>query len=117
MVFPINPDADIVCSRAKNHYNPQGNLHLSETGTDASETLEVFKAGFLPLHTNQSRRMYFSVSLSGLSQFDIFSAFLPWTVNVVMPWPNEFAAFFLPPKFFHAHDDELTMHHALLFFD
>jgi len=52
--------ADIVCSRAKNHYNPQGNLHLSETATDAGDTLEVFKQNFLPVHLTQSRRMYFS---------------------------------------------------------
>ncbi|KAH9483501.1 Protein argonaute-2 [Psilocybe cubensis] len=60
--------ADIVCSRAKNHYDPQGSLRLSETGSQVSGTsggyLESFKAGFKPLHSNQKRLMYFCVSLN-----------------------------------------------------
>jgi len=54
--------ADIVCSRAKIHYDPEGNLNLSETGsqvTAASGTLEAFKREYKKLHTHQSRLMYF----------------------------------------------------------
>ncbi|KAG6909899.1 hypothetical protein DXG01_014713 [Tephrocybe rancida] len=58
--------ADIVCSRAKNHYNPSGSVDFSDTatqaGTQAADTLESFKTGFLPLHANTSRVMYFTVS-------------------------------------------------------
>ncbi|CAL1700780.1 unnamed protein product [Somion occarium] len=56
--------ADIVCSRAKNHYDPGANLDLTETGTaddaHASEQLEVFKNNFKPLHRNMQFLMYFS---------------------------------------------------------
>jgi eukaryotic translation initiation factor 2C len=53
--------ADIVCSRAKNHYNPAGNLHLSEsaTHTEATSDLQAFKQGFVPLNPKQSGLMYF----------------------------------------------------------
>jgi eukaryotic translation initiation factor 2C len=55
--------ADIVCSRAKHHYTPGGDLDLSETATQASShattQLEAFKAGYKPLHTNQTKMMYF----------------------------------------------------------
>ncbi|KAG5651697.1 hypothetical protein H0H81_007756 [Sphagnurus paluster] len=58
--------ADIVCSRAKNHYDPAGNLDLSETGThtgsEANVILEAFKTAYKPLHENTSRVMYFSAS-------------------------------------------------------
>ncbi|KAF8993952.1 Piwi domain-containing protein [Cyathus striatus] len=59
--------ADIVCSRAKHHYDPNGDLGLSETATQISASggstmLEAFKAAFKPLHANQQRLMYFSVS-------------------------------------------------------
>lgn len=57
-------DADIVCSRAKIHYDPSSNLDLTETGTvegtQAGEQLEAFKAGFRPLHNNMQFVMYFS---------------------------------------------------------
>lgn len=57
--------ADIVCSRAKNHYDPRGGLALSETATQdtsqaASTTLENFRRAYKPLHQNQTRLMYFS---------------------------------------------------------
>jgi len=56
--------ADIVCSRAKNHYDPTGSLDLSEsatqTGSQADTTLQAFKTGYKPLHENMSRVMYFS---------------------------------------------------------
>ncbi|KAI0081731.1 argonaute-like protein [Panus rudis PR-1116 ss-1] len=55
--------ADIVCSRAKNHYDPQQQMNLTDTGTDdapASQQLEVYKKNFKPLHANMSFVMYFS---------------------------------------------------------
>lgn len=58
--------ADIVCARAKNHYDPEGNLDLSEsaTGTVDSDrrdaTLEAFKKGFKQVHQYHRMRMYFS---------------------------------------------------------
>jgi eukaryotic translation initiation factor 2C len=56
--------ADIVCSRAKNHYDPTGNLDLSDTSTQASGAgpggLEAYKLGYKPLHPNQRILMYFS---------------------------------------------------------
>jgi eukaryotic translation initiation factor 2C len=55
--------ADIVCSRAKHHYNPDGDLDLSDTATQvtaATTTLEAFKREYKPLHPTQARRMYFS---------------------------------------------------------
>lgn len=61
-------DADIVCSRAKNHYDPAGNsFDMSETATQmdqcqADNSLATYKSGFKPLHKNQSFLMYFSVS-------------------------------------------------------
>jgi len=56
--------ADIVCSRAKIHYDPAGSLDFSETashtGSQADATLQAFKSGYKPLHENMSRVMYFS---------------------------------------------------------
>lgn len=55
--------ADIVCSRAKNHYDPQGSFDFSDSATqadDASTTLENFKRGFKPLHQKMATVMYFS---------------------------------------------------------
>jgi len=57
--------ADIVCSRAKNHYDPLGTVDFSDTNTQmdssqADASLESFKRGFLSLHPTQSRLMYFS---------------------------------------------------------
>lgn len=54
--------ADIVCSRAKNHYDPEGKLSLSESGTQLtadSGTLDMFRKEYKQLHENQARRMYF----------------------------------------------------------
>ncbi|KNZ77926.1 Protein argonaute-2 [Termitomyces sp. J132] len=57
--------ADIVCSRAKIHYDPSGSLDFSDTvtatGSQATATLESFQRDFKPLHANTSRVMYFSV--------------------------------------------------------
>ncbi|KAI0068655.1 argonaute-like protein [Artomyces pyxidatus] len=56
--------ADIVCSRAKHHYDPQNGLDLSmsETATNTTEqaaTLEKFKKAFQPLHRMMQSKMYF----------------------------------------------------------
>ncbi|KAJ3847737.1 argonaute-like protein [Lentinula lateritia] len=52
--------ADIVCSRARNHYDPNASDGFSESSSIASsDALQSFK----PLHVRQSKRMYFMVSL------------------------------------------------------
>ncbi|PBL02679.1 argonaute-like protein [Armillaria gallica] len=63
--------ADIVCSRAKNHYDPSGSVDYSESGdgSKADESLDAFKRGFKPLHAAQSKLMYFSVRR--LNLFDL----------------------------------------------
>ena len=75
-------DADIVCSRAKNHvcaafdtvriqltvhsqYDPNASLNFSEdvsqiSGGNASTNLEQFREGFKPLHSTTEKLMYFS---------------------------------------------------------
>ena len=59
-------DADIVCARAKNHYDPEGTqMDLSESATrldsqDANRQLEAFKASFKPLNERSRKVMYFS---------------------------------------------------------
>ncbi|KAJ3552095.1 hypothetical protein NM688_g4338 [Phlebia brevispora] len=56
--------ADIVCSRAKNHYSPESNLNLDQsetrTSTGATSILEVFTREFQPLHASMRELMYFS---------------------------------------------------------
>ncbi|KAG9317400.1 argonaute-like protein [Chiua virens] len=57
--------ADIVCSRAKNHYDPQGTVDFSDSATQVDNTqaegaLEAFRRGFKPLHANMAPLMYFS---------------------------------------------------------
>ncbi|KAI0347251.1 argonaute-like protein [Trametopsis cervina] len=56
--------ADIVCSRAKNHYSPDANLDFSDTGTaEGSQNerqLQAYQQQFQPLHPNTSFVMYFS---------------------------------------------------------
>ena len=61
-------DADIVCSRAKNHYDPQDRWDLvgdeNESSMDPSQakrSLDRFQQAFKPLHANQKSLMYFSV--------------------------------------------------------
>jgi eukaryotic translation initiation factor 2C len=54
--------ADIVCSRAKNHYTPGSDLDLSETATQTSHAdaqLDAFKLGYKPLHPTMANLMYF----------------------------------------------------------
>ncbi|KAF9226544.1 argonaute-like protein [Gyrodon lividus] len=57
--------ADIVCSRAKNHYDPQGTVDFSDSATQADTaqadgTLEMYRRNFKPLHANMASLMYFS---------------------------------------------------------
>jgi len=57
-------DADIVCSRAKHHYDPQQGLDLSMTDTatnttEAANTLERLRQAFKPTHERMKRLMYF----------------------------------------------------------
>lgn len=54
-----------MCARAKNHYNPEGNFDLTESGMqlesgDAKSQLEAFRANFMPLNDKTKRVMYFS---------------------------------------------------------
>ncbi|KAF9559498.1 argonaute-like protein [Agrocybe pediades] len=58
--------ADIVCSRARNHFDPKGSIGLgSDVGTHTHTSgadgavLEAFKAAYKPLHPTQEKRMYF----------------------------------------------------------
>ncbi|KAF8162674.1 argonaute-like protein [Crassisporium funariophilum] len=57
--------ADIVCSRAKTHFDPQGSFNLSDTASNVSgsSNIDSFKQGYKPLHPVQQRLMYFSVRL------------------------------------------------------
>jgi len=64
-LIPV-PDADIVCSRAKNHYDPDGSLDFSDSatqmeGSQADTSLDAFRRGFKQLHPKQALLMYFSV--------------------------------------------------------
>ncbi|EIN10450.1 argonaute-like protein [Punctularia strigosozonata HHB-11173 SS5] len=57
--------ADIVCSRAKNHYAPDSRLDFSEygdskQGSTSGDPLEPYKEGFKPLHPAMKKLMYFS---------------------------------------------------------
>ena len=57
-------DADIVCSRAKHHYDPQQGLDLSMSEavtntTEAVTTLERFRLAFRPTHERMKKLMYF----------------------------------------------------------
>jgi len=60
--------ADIVCARAKNHFDPQAGVELSEDNTPSdpdkmklsAKTLSYFQKAFKPLAGNAQRRMYFS---------------------------------------------------------
>lgn len=62
----VHTDADIVCSRAKNHYSPSERLDFEEgsgpspEGSAAVASLDKFKDKFKPLHPNLRRLMYFS---------------------------------------------------------
>jgi hypothetical protein len=60
-------DADIVCSRAKNHFDPAINLDVSDTATDDSRgssgrDLEAFEKAYKQVTGPIAQRMYFMVS-------------------------------------------------------
>ncbi|KAI0773448.1 ribonuclease H-like domain-containing protein [Irpex lacteus] len=58
--------ADIVCSRAKNHYSPDSNLEFEESdgrtadGSTGTDQLQAYKQQFRPIHANSALVMYFS---------------------------------------------------------
>ncbi|KAI0335424.1 argonaute-like protein [Cubamyces sp. BRFM 1775] len=57
--------ADIVCSRAKNHYDPEGGMDFEGSGApldqkQQSDALEAFKESFKPLNAKMRQFMYFS---------------------------------------------------------
>ncbi|EIW84641.1 argonaute-like protein [Coniophora puteana RWD-64-598 SS2] len=52
--------ADIVCSRAKHHYDPARGLNFSESASNATATLQRYKAEYQQVHQNMQRLMYFS---------------------------------------------------------
>ncbi|KAF8974495.1 argonaute-like protein [Flammula alnicola] len=63
--------ADIVCSRAKNHFDPNEQWDLIGTDDGASvdtnraaDALDKFQRGFKPLHAAQKTLMYFSVNIA-----------------------------------------------------
>lgn len=57
--------ADIVCSRAKNHYEPGGGPDFSDSATQTSGQqdlrLESFKSQYKPAHPSMQNLMYFMV--------------------------------------------------------
>ena len=62
-LFFLLTDADIVCSRAKNHYPPGG--FDTETATQTSQSsdlLERQRRAYMPLNAKQANVMYFMVS-------------------------------------------------------
>lgn len=55
-------DADIVCSRAKNHYEPGGKLDIefetpTGSGEDRGPTIAQYKSGYKPLHPTTATSM------------------------------------------------------------
>ncbi|KAJ7228592.1 argonaute-like protein, partial [Mycena pura] len=78
--------ADIVCSRAKNHYDPQGTVDFSDTATqaddgEAASSLEAFRRGFKPLHKSHSTLMYFSVRFELM--FALLLTLLPSNLRII----------------------------------
>lgn len=57
-------DADIVCSRAKNHYPAGGfeNETITQTSHSLTDLLERQKRAYMPLNSKQANVMYFMVS-------------------------------------------------------
>jgi len=53
--------ADMVCSRARTHFDPAEHLTFdASTVVSGSSNLEAFKDGYKPLHANQQKAMYFA---------------------------------------------------------
>lgn len=67
-IADILSDADIVCARAKNHFDPSLNVDLSDTESQSesgqqrssAKTLSYYQKAFKPLAATAQRRMYFS---------------------------------------------------------
>jgi len=56
--------ADTVCARAKHHYDPDGNLDISDTASEltseaAENAVNTYQAAFKPLHPGTAQNMYF----------------------------------------------------------
>jgi len=56
--------ADTVCARAKHHYDPDGNLDISDTASQLSSqaadaALNTYREHFRPLHRSTAQNMYF----------------------------------------------------------
>jgi hypothetical protein len=52
----------MVCGRAKTHFDPTEQLKFdNSTAVSGSTNLEVYKDGYMPLHANQQKAMYFAV--------------------------------------------------------
>ncbi len=63
-------DADIVCSRSRNHYPPDANPESTEVGSQVSQAtdqLERFQQAYKPLHGGVALNMYFMVRSESLS--------------------------------------------------
>ncbi|KAE9399799.1 argonaute-like protein [Gymnopus androsaceus JB14] len=78
--------ADIVCSRAKNHYDPKGNLDFSDSATNVDSnqgqaSLEAFRKNFKPLNPTQKFLMYFSLNKS----FTFYIETLPLEASILEP--------------------------------
>jgi len=60
-LMALAPDADIVCSRAKHHYDPQQGLDFSasETATNTADAVAEFRQAFIPTHNRMKQLMYF----------------------------------------------------------
>jgi len=52
--------ADIVCSRAKNHFDPAGSLEIDPNASDRGAGIEAYKKAFKPVHNSTAPTMYFS---------------------------------------------------------
>ena len=65
-------DADIVCTRAKNHFDPNDMINILGSEEDSIDTskqqdhLAKYQKGFKALHAKQKTLMYFSVSYFGV---------------------------------------------------
>ncbi|ESK90827.1 argonaute-like protein [Moniliophthora roreri MCA 2997] len=52
--------ADLVCSRARNHYRNDLQSEMDSTRDGSSTELETMRADFRPIHQNQERRTFFT---------------------------------------------------------
>ncbi|KAF8990340.1 hypothetical protein BDQ17DRAFT_1414088 [Cyathus striatus] len=68
-------NADIVCSRAKNHYDPVKKDGVKLVKLGDSNTLEEFRNSFKPIHNDLADVMYFSRSLDDACGWRIYSRY------------------------------------------